>query len=139
MFHAMDNMRMKYNDVAYAIFRALVGILFTFHGAQKLFGFLSKNGAVPLMSKLGVAGVIEFVGGILIILGLLTVPVAIIAALEMLVAYILAHAPSSPWPIVSGGELSLLYFAAFLFIAFEGGGWYSLDTKFCKKCEKEHK
>jgi putative oxidoreductase len=139
MFHSFDGIRAKYNNMAYAIFRVLVGLLFTFHGAQKLFGFLSKNGAVPLASKFGVAGIIEFFGGILILLGLLTVPVTIIAAVEMLVAYFMAHAPSSPWPIVSGGELPLLYFAAFLYLAFEGAGKYSLDALWCKKCEKASK
>lgn len=133
MFTWIDDFRTRYNDVAYAIFRVLVGLFFVFHGAQKLFGVLGGQ-AAPLVSKFGAAGLIEFVGGILIALGLFTVPVAIITALEMLVAYITVHVPNGLLPIANGGELALLFFAAFFYIIFEGSGRYSLDAWWRRYC-----
>ena len=136
----IDNFRFQYNDVFYTIFRIMVGILFMFHGAQKLFGVFAKSGPKPLMSLMGVAGIVEFFGGLLIVLGLFTSLVAIIAAVQMVVAFFKAHFTiANPVPILNGGELALLYLAVFLYIFFEGGGKYSVDAKMCKNCEKEHK
>jgi putative oxidoreductase len=134
LFAYVSDFRTKYNDVAYAIFRVLVGLFFVLHGAQKLFGILGGS-AQPLVSLMGIAGIIEFVGGILIALGLFTVPVAIVTALEMLVAYVMAHAPKGALPIANGGELALLFFAAFFYIIFEGSGRYSLDAWWCRRRE----
>lgn len=116
-------------DYAYLAFRVLVGLLFAQHGAQKLFGWFGKD-AVPLLSKMGLAGVIELTGGLLIAVGLFTTIAAFISGLEMLVAYIMSHAPQGWIPILNRGELALLYFAAFLVIMTQGAKKWSLDAKF---------
>ena len=127
----------KYNTHLYVIFRVLVGLLFLQHGAQKLFGaFGGVDGAgatVALFSLIGLAGIIEFFGGLAIALGLFTRIAAAIAALQMLVAYFMAHYPQGFYPILNGGELALLYFAAFLGILSQGSKGFSLDKKFFKK------
>ncbi|XVH32623.1 DoxX family protein [Haloferacaceae archaeon DSL9] len=120
-----------YEAPVYFVFRVFVGLLFAQHGAQKLFGAFGgvdgSGGTAPLVSMYGVAGVIELVGGLLVALGLLTRLVALIAAAEMLVAQLIAHLPMGLVPIENGGELGLLYFAAFLVLAVHGGGRYGLE------------
>jgi putative oxidoreductase len=111
---------------AYCLLRIVAGSLFVFHGLQKLFGMFGGR-EVELLTRLGVAGVIETVAGTLIAIGLLTVPSAIVASGEMAFAYGLAHAPQGPWPIQNGGELAVLYCFTFLFIATHGPGRISLD------------
>jgi len=111
----------------YTLLRFFVGVLFWFHGAQKLFGLFGGK-RVPLAGQLGVAGIIEFVAGICIALGLLTSYMALVAAVEMAAAYVIAHAPQGTWPIQNGGELALLYMFVFLFIMVEGGGRWALDS-----------
>ena len=83
---------------------------------------LGAQGTPPLMSQMGIAGIIEFVGGILIAIGLFTSPVAFIASGEMAVAYFQAHAPRGFWPIMNGGELAVLYCFIFLYFAAVGSG-----------------
>jgi putative oxidoreductase len=80
------------------------------------------------MSQMGVAGVLELVGGILLTMGLFTRPVAVILLAEMIAAYFIAHLPQGPWPILNQGELALLYASAFLFLAGNGAGAFSLDS-----------
>ena len=92
----------------YALLRIVAGFAFAEHGAQKLFGVLGGH-AAPLASQFGLAGIIEFVGGILIALGLFTTPMAFIASGEMAWAYFQQHAPRGLWPIQNGGELPVLY------------------------------
>jgi putative oxidoreductase len=111
---------------AYALLRIVAGLLFMFHGLQKIFGMYGGT-AQPLVSQLGLAGLIELVGGILIMLGLFTSIVAVICSGEMAAAYFIAHAPRAFWPIQNGGELSALYCFIFLFIASRGSGIWSLD------------
>ena len=113
----------------YVVLRIVSGVLFACHGAQKLFGVLGSDG-VPLLSQVGLAGVIEFFGGGLIALGLFTPYVAVIASGEMAFAYFLAHAPRGSWPIVNRGELAMLYSFLFLYIAARGAGPLSLDRLF---------
>jgi putative oxidoreductase len=115
----------RYAPQAYALFRIVAGFLFMFHGLQK-FGVLGGQ-AAPLASLMGVAAVIEAVGGLLIMIGLLTRPVAFIASGEMAVAYFMAHQPKGTWPIQNGGELAALYCFAFLYIAARGAGIWSAD------------
>ncbi len=107
--------------------RIVVGFLFWLHGLQKLFGILGWQEPVELTSRLGVAGVLETVGGALIMLGLLTRPVAFILAGEMAVTYFTAHLPRGFWPIMNRGELAALYCWTFLFFAANGAGAFSLD------------
>jgi len=112
-----------------SVLRIIAGFLFIAHGAQKLFGFLAPPGAPspPLMSQIGIGGVIEFFGGILLLLGLFTRPVAFILSGTMAVAYFQMHAPAGFWPLQNRGELAVLYCFVFLFLAVAGGGEWSLD------------
>lgn len=117
----------------HAILRIGAGLLFMQHGAQKLFGVLGAEAPVPLFSLMGLAGVLEFFGGLLIVLGLLTRPVALLLALQMLIAFFMAHIPRGPWPILNAGELSLLYMLIFFFLAANGPGPWSLDEVMRRK------
>ena len=113
-------------EATYALMRFMLGALFVCHGAQKLWGAFGGPAAdKPLMVA---GGVIEFFGGLLIAVGLLTRAAAFLASGEMAVAYFLSHAGKGFWPIVNGGEKAVLYCFAFLFVAAYGGGIYSLDA-----------
>ena len=112
---------------AYTIMRFAFGMLFWFHGAQKLFGLFGGT-QQPIASLMGLAGIIEFFGGLAIAFGFLTSYAALLCAGQMAVAYIKAHALQAVWPIQNGGELALLYMFAFLFIMTEGGGLWSIDA-----------
>lgn len=116
----------KYSEVTYFLMRLVVGLLLACHGAQKLFGAFGGQVVTgnPLML---VAGIIEFFGGLLIAVGLVTRIAAFIASGMMAVAYFTAHAPQGFWPILNKGELAVVYCFVFLFIAAYGGGRYSLD------------
>jgi putative oxidoreductase len=129
MFHdQIQSFRQQYNDVFYALFRVLIGVLFICHGAQKLFGAFSDSGAQPLFSLMGAAGVIELVGGVLIALGLLTGVASAVCAATMICAFFIAHFTlGNPVPLVNRGELALVFLCAFIFILLAGGGRYSLD------------
>lgn len=120
-----------YRPAALAVLRIGAGLLFMQHGAQKLFGLLGGMGApgatAPLVSLMGLAGVLEFFGGFLIVLGLFTRPVAILLAVEMLVAFFKAHAPKGGFPLENGGELALLYFVVYLALFVLGAGPFSID------------
>lgn len=111
----------------YNLMRVAFGLLFWFHGAQKLFGWFGGKQA-ELASLMGLAGIIEFFGGLLIAIGLLTRVAALICALQMAVAYLYAHAGQAPLPIQNRGELALLYMFAFLYIMTHGGGLWSVDA-----------
>lgn len=109
------------------ILRIGAGLLFMQHGAQKLFGVLGKD-AVPLVSQYGLAGVLEFWGGLLIVLGLATRPIAAILTLLMISAYFIGHAGQGPWPVLNKGELALLFALIFAVFAAHGAGPWSLDA-----------
>jgi putative oxidoreductase len=85
------------------------------------------GGSADLFSLMGLAGVLEFYGGLLIILGLFTRPVAVILALEMIVAYFMSHFPQGLVPYLNRGELALLYMSVWIFLAGNGAGPVSLD------------
>lgn len=118
---------------AHGALRVVTGFLFLQHGFPKLIGALPGSGQpadpVPLGSLLGLSGVLEVFGGLLIVLGLFTRPVAFVLAGEMAVAYFMRHAPQGFWPGVNRGELAVLYCFVFLFLAAEGGGPWSLDDR----------
>jgi putative oxidoreductase len=123
-------------DVAgatHAILRIGAGLLFFLHGAPKLFGWFGGvgpgGGTAELFSLFGLAGVLEVFGGLLIVAGLLTRPVAILLAIEMIVAYFMAHAPQGMVPYSNGGELALLYMFAWIFLAGNGAGPASVDAR----------
>ena len=128
----LDKLSKSHGIYFYSVFRVLVGLLFIQHGAQKLFGTFGGQ-AVPLISKFGLAGIIELFGGILIALGFLTRLVALISGLEMLVAYLTVHAPLGIFPLVNKGELALLFFSAFLVMFAYGAGKWSLEKALLKK------
>lgn len=115
----------------HAILRIGAGLLFFMHGAPKLLGWFGgmgpEGGSAELVSLMGLAGVLEVFGGLAIVLGVLTRPVAIVLALEMLIAYFYAHAPEGPIPYSNGGELALLYFFVWTYLAGNGAGPASVD------------
>ena len=123
------------NDYLYFIFRIFIGLLFAQHGLQKILGAFGGVGgkAVPLMSLFGAAGLIELIAGFAIAFGVFTRLAAFISAIEMLVAYFMAHAPGGLIPIVNKGELALLYFAAFLVLMKTGAGKWSAEKAILKK------
>jgi putative oxidoreductase len=110
--------------------RIVVGFLFWLHGLQKMFGVPGWGEPVELMSRLGAAGVLETIGGPLIMMGLFTRPVAFLLAGEMAIAYFTVHLPRGFWPVMNGGEAPALYCWAFLFFAANGAGAFSLDGSF---------
>ena len=116
----------------YALFRFFFGVLFACHGAQKLFGAFGSQAMTsnPMMLA---AGIIEFAGGLMIAIGLLTGWTAFIASGQMAVAYFMVHAKGGFWPIVNKGELAVLYCFAFLYIAARGAGPYSVDALLRRK------
>jgi putative oxidoreductase len=118
-----------------ALLRIIAGFTFTLHGVQKTLGALGGLGghAAPMMSLLWVAGAIETVGGPLIILGLFTRPVAFLLCGEMAFAYFRAHLPQGFWPLLNGGEVTVLYCFFFLYLVSVGPGAFSLDGLFRKQ------
>ena len=118
--------------MTHALLRIVAGLLFMLHGGQKFFGWFGgvdgKGGAVDLTSLFGLAGVLELVGGALIIVGLLTRPVAFLLSGQMAVAYFMAHFPNGFWPIQNQGEPAALFSFIFLFLAFNGAGPLSVDA-----------
>lgn len=112
----------------HSILRIVAAFLFIQHGTQKMFGFPApQHNPFELFSLMGAAGTLEAVGGLLLLLGLFTRPVAFILSGEMAFAYFMVHAPQNFWPILNGGELAVLWSFLFLFFAVAGGGAWSLD------------
>ena len=113
-----------------SVLRIVVAFLFIAHGTQKFFGFPAADvrATVPLLSPLGLASVLEMVGGALLFLGLFTRPVAFVLAGEMAVAYFTAHAPRGFWPLVNRGEPAVLFCFTWLYFAAAGPGPWSLDA-----------
>ncbi len=127
-----------------SLMRFVVGLVFLQHGTQKILHFPAAMAAPggggprpampPLMAMLGGAsGWIELVGGILIVIGLFTRPVAFLISGEMAIAYFMAHAPRSPFPILNGGDLAVTFCFVFLYLAFAGGGPLSVDGMMKKR------
>jgi putative oxidoreductase len=113
-----------------AMLRIVAGVVFLSHGTTKLFGYPASPSPMPPIewtSQLGVAGMLEVVGGLLIVVGLLTRPVAFVLSGEMAVAYFQAHAPRSLFPTVNNGEPAVLYCFLFLYLAAAGAGAWSID------------
>ena len=113
--------------------RVVLGLLMAAHGTQKLFAFPTGmgpegTGTAELGSIFGAAGIIETVGGALLLLGLFTRPVAFIVAGEMAVAYFKFHAPNGFWPLMNRGEIVVAFCFVWLYISAAGGGPWSLDS-----------
>jgi putative oxidoreductase len=114
-----------------AVLRIVAGLVFISFGTMKLFGYPPSPTPMPpidLTSQLGIAGLLEVFGGLAIVLGLLTRPVAFILSGEMAVAYFQAHAPQSFFPSVNNGVPAVLYCFLFLYLSFAGAGAWSLDN-----------
>jgi putative oxidoreductase len=108
--------------------RIVVGFLFLWHGVQKLFGYpVAMPPGVPAFITY-VAGPIELVGGILVMIGLYTRWSAFLASGLMAFAYWMAHGTKALLPVVNGGELAVLYCFVFLLIATQGSGVWSVDA-----------
>ena len=110
-----------------SVVRIVAALLFMEHGMQKLFGFPTAPLHPDVFSMLWFAAVLEFAGGLLLLVGFLTRPVAFLLSGEMAVAYWMAHAPRSPYPAVNGGDAAILFCFVFLYLAVAGAGAWSLD------------
>jgi putative oxidoreductase len=129
----LDPASPRWTETLLSILRIVAALLFMQHGTQKLFSFPPSGSAVPSapftwLSQTGVAGVLEFFGGLLLLLGIFTRPVAFILAGEMAVAYFKSHAPRAFFPILNRGELAALFCFVFLYFSAAGGGSWSLDA-----------
>jgi putative oxidoreductase len=107
--------------------RIAAAATFTLHGTQKLFA-IPGGSRVAIMSLLGVAGVLETIGGTLMLVGLFARPTAVVLAGEMAYAYVTAHAPRGTWPTLNGGELAVLYCFIWLYLSAAGPGPISVDA-----------
>jgi putative oxidoreductase len=131
-----DSFPAKWAPRLLSVLRIVAAFLLMQHGAQKLFGVLlpppppgaaSPQGMFSLLSQMGIAGTLEFFGGLFLLLGLFTRPVAFILSGLLASAYFIGHAPRGFWPALNGGELAALYSFVFLYLAAAGGGEWSLD------------
>jgi putative oxidoreductase len=123
----MNDTVSRFAPHAFAILRIVVGLLFAMHGSQKLLGFPGDKPPVELASMMGLAGIIELAGGLLMAFGLLTRIAAFLSSGTMAVAYFMAHASQHPLPIINQGELAVVYCFVFLYIWAHGPGIWSLD------------
>jgi putative oxidoreductase len=130
LYEAIQRGAERIEPIVYAALRIVAGVLFSFHGMQKLFGWPSGKLA-ELGSQMWIGGVIELVGGLLIALGLFTRPAAFLASGTMAVAYIQFHWKldfgERFWPVINRGELAVVYCFLFLWVVVRGGGRYALD------------
>ncbi len=119
----------RYSSYALAALRIVTALIFMEHGTQKLFGWPAppQGGLPPTFSLFWFGGVLESVGGLLLLLGLFTRPVAFLLSGEMAVAYWMFHAPRNVFPVLNGGDAAILYCFVFLLFVFTGPGAWSVD------------
>ncbi len=118
----------KWSPWLLSLLRVVIAGLILCHGGQKVFGYpATRVETPPLLSTVGIAGILELVGGLLLLLGLFTRPAAFILSGEMAVAYFMEHAPYAWWPIHNQGELAVIYCFVFLYLSAAGPGPLSLD------------
>lgn len=119
----------RYTPYALAALRIVAALIFIEHGTQKLFGFPAPppNGFPAMFSLIWCAAVLEALGGLLLLVGFLTRPVAFLLSGEMAVAYWMAHAARGPYPVLNGGDAAILYCFVFLLLVFTGPGALSVD------------
>jgi putative oxidoreductase len=113
-----------------AVLRIVAGLVFISFGTMKVFGYPASAAPMPpfsMTSQLGIAGMLEVFGGLAIVVGLLTRPVAFVLAGEMAVAYFQGHFPLSFFPTVNNGTPAVLYCFLFLYFSFAGAGAWSVD------------
>src|SRR5215210_481748 len=119
----------RWSPYILAVLRIVTALIFIEHGIQKLLGFPAPpaGGMPPAFSLLWFAGILEALGGRLLLLGLFTHPVAFLLSGEMAVAYWMVHAPRSFFPVLNGGDPAILYCFIFLYLVFAGPGAWSID------------
>ena len=119
----------RYAPQALAVLRIVTALLFIAHGTQKLLGFpeSGRPGGIELISLFGLAGILEVFGGLALLLGVFTRPVAFVLAGQMAVAYWMAHAPANPFPVNNGGDAAILFCFTFTYLVFAGPGAWSVD------------
>jgi len=129
---SLNRMLASQSERIYSLLRMLSGAMFSFHGMQKIFGLLSEK-SPDLFSQLWLGGVIELLTGSLLVFGLFTRPAAFLASGTMTVAYCQFHwqfqFDAHFFPAINHGELALLYSVLLLFLAAQGGGLWSLDSR----------
>ncbi|MCZ7856757.1 MULTISPECIES: DoxX family protein [Agrobacterium] len=119
----------RYRPQALGALRIMTALLFISHGTQKLFGFPASQMEGSLPTMLLVAALLEFVGGVLVLIGLFTRPVAFILSGQMAVAYFIAHGPKSFFPALNGGDAAVLFCFIFLYLFVAGPGAFSVDER----------
>ena len=128
-----DRLQTEWAPRILSIVRIVAALIFMEHGTSKLLGFPSGGFSPEAFSLPWIAGVRDLVGGALLVVGLFTRPTAFVLSGLMAFAYWLAHAPKSVFPLVNGGDAAILYCFLFLYIAFAGGGPWSVDEMLKKK------
>ena len=118
-----------YRPYGLAALRIITALLFIEHGTMKLFGFPASQMSGSLPPLMLFAALLELIGGLLILVGLLTRPVAFLLAGEMAVAYFMAHAPSSFYPAVNQGDAAILFCFVFLYLFLSGPGALAVDNR----------
>ncbi|WP_373753162.1 DoxX family protein [Neisseria weixii] len=131
----MMNFLTRFQPMLLSILRIATAYMFMLHGTAKLFAlpYIERFDGLQIFSIYGLAGILEFVGGILLLLGLFTRPVAFILSGLMAVAYFMAHTePNVLLPLLNGGEAAALFSFIFIYIAAAGGGAWAVDNQFKK-------
>ena len=118
----------RYTPQALSVLRIVTALLFIAHGTQKLFNFPASPMEMSAQGLMLVAGILETFGGLAILLGLFTRPVAFVLSGMMAVAYWMAHAPQNPFPVNNGGDAAILFCFVFLYLVFAGPGAWSVDA-----------
>lgn len=118
-----------YAPIALALLRIVTALLFIEHGTAKLLNFPASEMHPSLFSLFGLAGVLEIVGGALVLLGFFTRIAAFLLSGQMAIAYWMAHAPQSFFPVNNGGDAAILFCFIFLYLVFAGPGAFAMDNK----------
>jgi len=128
-----DRLQTEWAPRVLSVLRIVAALIFFEHGSAKLLGFPPSDFSPEVLSLPWIAGVLELVGGALLVVGLFTRPTAFVLSGLMAVAYWMAHAPQSIHPLLNGGNAAILFCFVFLYIAFAGGGPWSLDALLRRK------
>ncbi len=122
----------RWAPYALGLLRIVAALIFLEHGTQKLLDFPARSGgmaAPALFSMYGIAGMLEILGGALLVVGLFVRPTALVLSGMMASAYWISHAPRNIFPVLNGGDAAILYCFIFLYLVFAGGGAFALDNR----------